>query len=115
MVTQGPVTFAEASAVKERLERYLRELNRNPRRFEFEYMVSLANWRTRLAADPTTKRGIDMEPEGCAEKVASWAALGATHVCFNTMDAGFARVDDHLKAMRRFTEAVRNQAIGKAG
>lgn len=31
-----------------------------------------------------------------------WQALGATHVCLNTMNAGFASVHEHIEALRRF-------------
>lgn len=45
--------------------------------------------------------------EAAAELAARWQQAGATHVTLNTMDAGFASVDDHIRAVRQFIEAVR--------
>jgi probable F420-dependent oxidoreductase len=48
--------------------------------------------------------------EGGAEKAASqidkWRAAGATHLSVNTMGAGLAAVDDHLRALTAMAEAV---------
>ncbi|MBN2469474.1 MAG: LLM class F420-dependent oxidoreductase, partial [Anaerolineae bacterium] len=41
------------------------------------------------------------EPEWDAY-VAGWRALGATHLCINTMDLGFTDLDQHLDVLRRF-------------
>jgi hypothetical protein len=35
------------------------------------------------------------------EAVHAWGEAGATHVSINTMDAGLARVDDHLRVLCR--------------
>lgn len=43
---------------------------------------------------------------GWAAEAAGFAALGATHVCVNTMGAGFTRLDQHLDALRRFKAEV---------
>ncbi len=41
-----------------------------------------------------------------AEYVAGWRALGATHVCVNTMGMGFTRLEQHLDVLRRFKAAA---------
>lgn len=41
------------------------------------------------------------------EVIADWRALGATHVCVNTMGMGFRTVDEHLEALQRFYAAAR--------
>jgi probable F420-dependent oxidoreductase len=41
---------------------------------------------------------------------ASWLDAGATHLSVNTMGAGFASVDDHLAALARVAEGLRDSA-----
>ena len=36
----------------------------------------------------------------------NWRGLGATHLCVNTMGAGFAKPQDHLDALRRVKEVL---------
>ena len=36
----------------------------------------------------------------------AWEELGATHLFFNTLGAGFSTVDQHVAAIRRFKEAI---------
>lgn len=43
---------------------------------------------------------------GWAAYVAGWRALGATHVCVNTMGMGFTHLDQHLDVLRRFKAAA---------
>ncbi len=38
--------------------------------------------------------------------VAGWRALGATHLCINTMGLGFTDLDQHLEVLRRFKAAA---------
>ena len=40
------------------------------------------------------------------ERVGKWRAAGASHVSINTMGAGFASLDDHLKALSTVAEAL---------
>ena len=46
------------------------------------------------------------DPERWAEEVRTWEESGATHVTFRTIDCGFAGVDGHLNALRRFRSAL---------
>lgn len=46
----------------------------------------------------------DGSPEEWATWAEQWRALDATHLGVNTMNAGFASLDDHIKALRRFME-----------
>jgi hypothetical protein len=39
-------------------------------------------------------------------RIAEWAAVGATHVGFNTMGAGFQSPQEHLDALRQFAEGM---------
>ncbi|GCE08387.1 LLM class F420-dependent oxidoreductase [Dictyobacter aurantiacus] len=36
-----------------------------------------------------------------------WRSYGATHISFNTMNAGFTSLDQHLQALRRYKEAIK--------
>ena len=46
------------------------------------------------------------DPERWAEEARTWEDSGATHVTFRTIDCGFAGVDGHLDALRRFRAAL---------
>jgi hypothetical protein len=41
-----------------------------------------------------------------ADQAQRWRASGATHLAINTMDAGFATVDDHLAALATAATAL---------
>ena len=45
-------------------------------------------------------------PERWRTHADAWRALGATHMAIATMNAGFASIDEHLDAMRRYREVV---------
>jgi probable F420-dependent oxidoreductase len=45
-------------------------------------------------------------PDRWAKHANAWRELGATHIAIATMNAGFASVDDHVEAIRRYKEAV---------
>ncbi len=45
-------------------------------------------------------------PDDWAGYLAQWKSYGATHVTFNTMNAGFTSPEQHIDAIRRFKEAV---------
>jgi probable F420-dependent oxidoreductase len=89
-VPPGP-RLAEARAV---VEQAAVEAGRDPAALGMEGRVS---WR-----------------EGGADQVvvdaASWLDAGATHLSVNTMGAGFASVDDHLAALARVAEGLRDSA-----
>ncbi len=40
------------------------------------------------------------------QQTKQWQALGATHICLNTMRAGFTTLQQHLDAIRRYKEAI---------
>ena len=67
--------------------------------------MAIANWRTAYATNRSVPRVIDTQPEACAEELPAWAGLGATHMNFCTIDAGFTTVDQHVAHMRRFMAA----------
>ncbi len=46
------------------------------------------------------------EPAEWPDLAAAWAEVGATHLAFNTLGAGFARPAEHLSAMAAFARAV---------
>ncbi|MEJ7762832.1 MAG: LLM class F420-dependent oxidoreductase, partial [Thermomicrobiales bacterium] len=41
-------------------------------------------------------------PEEWVEEIGRWSAVGATHLGIDTMRAGYASVEDHIDAVRRF-------------
>ncbi len=84
----------ESRAVIERFRRYAREAGRDPAALGLETRISASMGR----------------PEAWAEAVTFFAELGATHLEFNTMRAGFLTVDAHIAALRTFLDvsAVRH-------
>jgi probable F420-dependent oxidoreductase len=48
------------------------------------------------------------DPQLLATQSGDWAAAGATHIGLNTMRAGLTTAEDHLKAIRRFAEVMRD-------
>ena len=49
-----------------------------------------------------SRGGID----GALRESEAWQEMGATHVSFNTLRAGFTSADEHIDALRRFKEAA---------
>jgi probable F420-dependent oxidoreductase len=45
-------------------------------------------------------------PDDWRRDADEWRARGATHVCLNTMDAGFTSVDQHVERLRTAREAL---------
>ncbi len=43
-------------------------------------------------------------PDDWAKSASAWKTEGATHISFNTMNAGFKTLDEHIDAVRRFHE-----------
>ena len=77
----------------ERLHGYAREAGRDPADIGIEARVSIAGG----------------TPEDWARAVDAWQDLGATHLALNTMNAGLNSPDQHIDALRRFQEAVKEQ------
>jgi probable F420-dependent oxidoreductase len=74
----------EARAMVGRLRDYARDAGRDPGQVGVEARLTVA----RSARD------------GWAGFAAGWDAIGATHLCVNTIGAGFSSVDEHLAALR---------------
>jgi len=75
----------------EKLRGYLRDAGRRPEDFGIEGRISLAN-----TSDDAWQPALD-----------GWRGLSATHVSFNTMNAGLASPAAHIDAIRRFMDAAR--------
>ncbi len=74
----------------ERFRRYVREAGRDPASVGIEGRVRLDK----------------ASPEQCAAQTAQWHQAGVSHVSINTMDAGFKSVDDYVRALRRYKDAL---------
>jgi probable F420-dependent oxidoreductase len=74
----------------ERLHSYIREAGRDPNTFGIQAQVNAK----------------DGEPDEWMRQTKKWQDLGATHVCINTMGAGFASLQQHIEAIRRYKEVV---------
>jgi probable F420-dependent oxidoreductase len=74
----------------ERLRRYLQEAGRDPATFGIQAQVNAR----------------DGSPDEWMRQTQRWHDLGATHVAINTMGAGFASLQQHLEAIRRYKETV---------
>lgn len=71
----------------ERLHRYLQEAGRAPSSLGIQAQV-------------------EGNPDEWLQQTKQWQALGATHICLNTMGAGFTSLRQHLDAIRRYKELV---------
>lgn len=79
----------EAHALVERLRAYTREAGRAPESVGIEARLGLS------------------QPENTwATYADGWRALGATHLCVNTMGAGFASPQGHIDALRRAKDVL---------
>ncbi len=74
----------------ERFHRYAREAGRDPAAIPVEGRVNAAGG----------------NPERWAATAAAFKEMGLSHLELNTMRAGFATVDDHIAALRRFRETA---------
>lgn len=74
----------------ERLRRYLQEVGRDATTFGIQAQVNAK----------------DGDPDMWMRQTRQWQDLGATHICLNTMGAGFASLQQHLEAIRRYKEVV---------
>jgi probable F420-dependent oxidoreductase len=88
----------------------------------------MPNYRTAADAEPSLKvikqyaesasrniRDIGLEArimygsgdqEKWAKRISEWKKVGASHISINTMGAGFSTPDQHLQALRTFSEAI---------
>jgi probable F420-dependent oxidoreductase len=74
----------------ERLRSYIREAGRDPNTFGIQAQVNAK----------------DGDPDEWMSQTKKWQELGATHVCINTMGAGFASLQQHIEAIRRYKDVV---------
>jgi len=79
-----------AREMVEKTREYARAAGRDPATIGFEARVSIAG----------------ATPDEWARQVEGWRAIGATHLTVNTMKAGLKSPQEHIDAIRRFTEAV---------
>ncbi len=79
-----------AREMVEKTREYARAAGRDPATIGFEARVSIAG----------------ATPDEWARQVEGWRAIGATHLTVNTMKAGLNSPQEHIDAIRRFTEAV---------
>lgn len=85
----------EARAILARLHGYLREAGRP---------LTAVGIEGRLSAS-------QLPQERWGEAARAWRELGATHLSFNTMGAGFTSPQQHIDAVRRFHDAVAAVAV----
>lgn len=80
------LTPEQGRPLVEQLHRHLAEEGRDPATFGIDVRISLAQQPRSTWDDYLT----------------GWQTLGATHVCLNTMKAGFSTVQQHIEALRQF-------------
>ena len=93
ILNQRPNEAGRAAIAK--FQTYVREAGRDPADVGLDGRVSLAD-------------GV----EEAVRLTAVWQEMGATHVEFNTMNAGLGSVDEHIAAIRGFKEALGAVAAG---
>jgi hypothetical protein len=72
------------------IRRYAQEAGRNPSEIGIEGRIGYGQG----------------SPEDWLKELQAWQALGATHLCFNTMKAGLSSPAAHVDAIRRFKTVV---------
>lgn len=77
-------------AALDKLRGYIEEAGRNPADVGIETFIHAAG----------------NSPDQWASAASAWKQNGATHVCFNTMGAGFTSLQQHIDAIRTFKEAA---------
>ncbi len=73
-----------------RLRGYIREAGRDPAAIGIEARLTIRD------------SGLDE----WVRQTEAWQKLGATHISINTMGAGFKSPDEHIRAIRRYKEAI---------
>ncbi|MEZ4711132.1 MAG: LLM class F420-dependent oxidoreductase [Caldilineaceae bacterium] len=86
----GGMTVENGETVVAQLRTYLAEANRDETAFGIDVWIS------------ANRAG----PEAWPELIQRWRNLGATHIGINTMDAGYANVEQHLETVRRFKQVA---------
>jgi hypothetical protein len=47
-------------------------------------------------------------PDDWNKQIEDWETLGATHISYNTMGAGLSSPQDHIDAIRHFSEVIQS-------
>ena len=87
---RAPVEKEPPRVTIERVHAYARKAGRNPQDIGIQGFITHNN----------------LTPGQWAKAVADYRAVGATHLAFNTMKAGFTTVGEHIAALRAFRESV---------
>jgi probable F420-dependent oxidoreductase len=76
-------------------------------------LAQLRIWAAEAGRDPATL-GIEArvnassgDSRAWGQQTEAWQELGATHISFNTMGAGYTSLDQHLEALLAYAEAVK--------
>ena len=85
-------TAADVQPLLEKLEGFLEQAGRSRSQFGLEARMVYG----------------DGDPETWVRDARAWSAAGANGVALNTMRAGLTTAEDHLKAIRRFAEVMRD-------
>lgn len=86
----------KAGLMIDRLREFAREEGRDPGTIGIEARVTIAG----------------KDEETWISEVHAWQELGATHLAVNTMGAGLKEANDHIAAIRRFSDVVSPIAAG---
>ena len=86
---QSPVE--QSGAAIQRLHQYMREAGRDPASLGIEARIN----------------AFSGPPESWRAEADAWAALGTTHLSFNTMRSNFTFPDDHINAARQFMDVAK--------
>ena len=87
----GRVPDGDAMASLDRMRSYAREAGRDPSAIGIQKVIG-------------HEEGI---PEKWVEGLAAWRDAGATHIAFSTGGASLANPQEHIAAIRRFSETIR--------
>ncbi|MBK8048079.1 MAG: LLM class F420-dependent oxidoreductase [Anaerolineales bacterium] len=82
---------AQAQSLVDQLHKYLREAGRTPAQYGMEGHLAIA----------------DESPATWTQTADGWRNLGATHLCVNTMRAGFRSPQEHIDALQRVINVLR--------
>jgi len=85
----------ERRGMVQRLRAYLQEAGRTPKDLGIESHIVMNHG----------------NEDTWAVEAAGWAALGATHLCIGTMNAGFRSEQEHIEALRRMKPILDAQGI----
>ena len=87
----GRVPDGDAMASLDRMRSYAREAGRDPSAIGIQKVIG-------------HEEGI---PEKWVEGLAAWRDAGGTHIAFSTGGASLANPQEHIDAIRRFSETIR--------